>query len=322
LEYITSQKVVNIDLPILGQEQYLLSKSSDYGWFRDEDHIIAFFIDKRFIFKRLVFTTEVIKKKKDELTREKEFLDDIITYVKKYKICDFISKAQSNVVFNKCPKNVECVPWGTYEVILERSKEELFSSFNQKSRNVIRKAIKSGVTVEQSNDTELVYENIKETLARQNSIHYPSLNYLQKICKLQNNVVFFVSKKDNIIQGSLVLLYDRSKGYAMYAGSIAKPLTGSVDLLHFEAMQFLQSKNVKLYDFVGTRINIQKGSKQDGIDKFKRKFNPNLVQGYAFRAIVRPFKYFLYYVLSGLYFKLKGISYRDPIIEISSNEEK
>jgi len=321
LEFIRQEKNIEIELPILGQEHYLSCKSNYYGWFRDEDYIIAFFIDKRLIFKRLVFTTGVIKKKKDELNREKEFLDDIITYVKKYKMCDFISKAQANVIFNECPKNVQCVPWGTYELTLERSKQELFSSFSQKSRNVIRKAIKSGVTIERSKNIKLVYQNIKETLTKQHSIHYPSLNYLNKIYKLQNNVVFFVAKKDNIIQGSLVLSYDKFRGYAMYAGSIKRPQTGSIDLLHFEAMQFLQNKNVKMYDLMGTRIHIQKGSKQDGINKFKKKFNPNLVQGYAFRIIIRPFKYFLYYILSELYFKFNNIIYKDPILEILEDEK-
>lgn len=309
------------EMPILGKKEYLLTKSDTYGWFKDDDYVIAFFIDKHMIFKRLVFTTEVVGAKKNiSIEEEKLFLNKIINYIQEYKICDFVYKAQSNVVLKSCPKNSICVPWGTYEVNLECTEEELFNSFNQKSRNVIRKAIKSKVLVEQCQDIKDVYDNIKATLIRQKSIHYPSLSYLEKLNQMKTNVAFFVVKKSNIIQGSLVLLFDENKGYAMYAGSLQKPTTGSIDLLHFEAMKFLKTKNIKIYDFVGTRINIPKGSKQEGIDKFKRKFNPSLRTGYAFMTIINPIKYQLFTLLSKIYLFFKGYKYMDPILKIKSEE--
>lgn len=312
----------DFDLPILGQEKYLKTKSDDFGWLYDEKCVIAFFIDKKAIFRRMVFSTNVISNDKISKKTEKDFLNDLIHYIKSNKLCDFIYKAQSNVVFSVCPSNVDCVPWGTYEVNLERSEEQLFASFNYKCRNVIRNAIKNGVIVEKSENVHDIYENIKSTMMRQKSIHYPSYDYLNHLNNLENGSILFVVKKDNVIQGSLVLLYDDYKGYAMYAGSIQRPQTGSLDLLHFEAMKFLQTKNIKKYDFVGTRLNIQKGSKQEGIDRFKRKFNPELIEGYAFRVIVRPFKYFLFFVMSSIYFKLKGIQYTDPILTIQAEELK
>jgi len=105
----------------------------------------------------------------------------------------------------------------------------------------------------------------------------------------------------------------------MYAGSIATPQVGSLDLLHYEAMLLLQSKGVNIYDFVGTRLHITKGSKQAGIDRFKRKFNPTLRKGIAFRTVINPLKYYLYLYLSKVYFALKGIRYNDPISQIQNN---
>jgi len=312
----------DFDLPILGQAKYLKTKSDDFGWFYDENCVIAFFIDKKAIFTRMVFSTNVILNGKITKEMEKDFLNDLILYIKNNKLCDFIYKAQSNVVFSVSPSNVDCIPWGTYEVSLDGDADHLFNSFNQKCRNVIRNSIKNGVVVEKSENVHDIYENIKSTMMRQKSIHYPSFDYLNKLNNLKNGSVFFVVKKDNVIQGSLVLLYDDNKGYAMYAGSIQRPQTGSLDLLHFEAMKFLQAKNIKKYDFVGTRLNIQKGSKQEGIDRFKRKFNPELKEGYAFRVIVRPFKYFLFFVMSSIYFKLKGLQYTDPILTIQAEDLK
>jgi len=319
IQLLRNEPFVSFHLPILGQEKYLKCKSDEYGWFVNDKYAIAFFIDQRAVFRRLVFTTSVICKF-DILSsvEERKFLNEIIDYIKENRLCDFIYKAQSNVVFKSCPKESDCVPWGTYEVNIEKSKEEIFASFNAKARNAIRKALKEDVKIEQTNDISLVVENIKETLLRQYSVHYPSVDYVQKLQNnLKENVVFLVAVKQLKIQGSLILVYDKDRGYAMYAGSIKSPVTGSLDLLHFEAMQFLALKHVKIYDFVGTRINIQKNSKQAGIDRFKRKFNPVLRTGYAFRTIVNQEKYFLYKVISKLYFTLRGYKYLDPISEIT-----
>lgn len=308
-------------LPILGKKEYLETKSRNYGWLVTTNYILPFFLDKRSIFTRMVFTTGPIGKKEGLNNQdEKKFLDAVVDYVKKHTLCDFIYKAQSNVVFNVCPKESDCVPWGTYEVDLLKSDEELFNSFEGKSRNVIRKAIKEGVEVQVTEDIDLVYQHIKETLERQNSIHYPSRKYLEKLLNLKANVVFLIAMKKNAIQGSLVLLYDQERGYAMYAGSSNAPQTGSLDLLHYKAMTYLQKKNVSTYDFVGTRINIKKGSKKEGIDRFKRKFKPVLKEGYAFRTIIRPVKYYLYVLVSKLYLGLKGYAYTDPISEIKKED--
>ena len=303
-------------LPILGEAKYLETKSDEYGWFVSKNFVLPYYIDKKSIFSRLVFSTNIISTQNTVTKKaEKLFLDSVVMLVKEKKLCDFIYKAQSNVVFDVCPRRSTCVPWGTYIVDLAKSEEELFTSFNSKARNAIRKAIKEGVSVSQTQDVYLIYENIKETLRRQSSVHYPSLEYIQKLHQL-DNAVFLVAKHKESVQGTLILLYDKHRGYAMYAGSIQKPVLGSLDLLHYEAMKFLQSKNIPLYDFVGTRLNIKKGSKQEGIDRFKRKFNPQLEQGFAFRTIVRPFKFYMYFFMVRLYFRLKDVRYTDPITEI------
>ena len=308
-------------LPVLGKKEYLETKSNEYGWFITNNFILPFYIDKRFIFRRLVFSTEPISREVFSDTQyEKFFMDNVIDYIKENKICDFIFKAQSNVVFNVCPKASKCVKWGTYKIDLLKSEDDLFASFDTKSRNVIRKALKEGVIVREEKNVEVIYQNIKDTLERQKSIHFPSLEYLNKVAQLSSGSKCLVALKDGVIQGSLVLLYDSYTGYAMYAGSVKSPQVGSLDLLHFEAMKLLQSEGVKNYDFVGTRINIKKGSKQEGIDRFKKKFKPKLIQGYAFRTVINPFKYLLYVLTTKIYFTLKGIKYSDPITEISAEE--
>ena len=75
------------NLPIFATEKYLKSKSNKYGWFLTDDFILPFTIDKKLIFKRLIFTTETIYLNKN-LTEieEKEFLNNVVSYCKKNNI--------------------------------------------------------------------------------------------------------------------------------------------------------------------------------------------------------------------------------------------
>jgi len=323
LKIITNQSEIGVSLPILAQEYFLKTKSDNYGYFMSDNFVLPFFLETRNIFVRMVFTTGIIRKHDGlSLDDEKNFLDSVVDYTRQHRLCDFIYKPQANAVFNVCPKDGQCIQWGTYVINLDKTEEELFGSFNQKARNLIRKSIKLGTVVEMSYDISLVYEMIKRTLVREKSLHYPSYTYLKKLSQLKENVVFLTAKLHNNIEGALVLLYDEKCGYALYAGRANYSTAGSIELLHFEAMKFLQTKNILIYDFVGTRINIKKGTKQERIDKFKKKFNPKLIQGYSFEVAINPIKYFFYSNLVQIYFKLHNIDYRDPVMTIKAEEKE
>ncbi|MCJ8327991.1 MAG: peptidoglycan bridge formation glycyltransferase FemA/FemB family protein [Campylobacterales bacterium] len=321
VKIILNKEKIGFDLPILASEEYLKIKSNNYGWLSDDRFILPFFIDKRLIFKRLVFTYSLIHLKENlTLEDKKDFMDNVIDKIRDEKNCDFIYKAQSNVIFNVCPKDSDCVPWGTYEIDLSLDDESLLKSFHGKHRNVIKKALKDGVIVEICDDYKLIYENIKTTLNRQNSIHYPSLEYLAKLKEnIGKNILLLKATKDGDLQGTALIIYDDNRGYYMYGGSIPRPHTGSVNLLQFEAMKILKSKGIKIYDLVGARIKVESGSKYEGIQRFKSRFGANLIEGYAFRTIFNPIKYKLFNLVTTLYLKLKGYKYLDPITQL---EEK
>lgn len=318
MRIINNQNEIKVNLPILVREEYLKCKSDNYGWIENDDFIIPFIIDKRLIFKRLVFTDRLIKKRSDlSQNDEKEFLEEMIEFIKSQNICDFISKPQSNVFFSVCPENAECIEWGTYISEIQKDDEELLKSFHSKHRNVIRKSLKEGLKVEFINDENIVYENIKNTLLRQKSPYYPSLNYLKCLKQnIPNNLLMAVVKKENNIQGSAIVVFDDLMGYYMYGGSIERPFAGSVNLLQYEIMKNLRDRDVKYYDFVGARICVEKGSKYEGIQRFKSRFGAKLKKGYAFRVIYKPFKYKLFNSLASIYLKKQGLKYEDSFESI------
>jgi hypothetical protein len=315
---------INIELPIFANEAYLKSKSNDYGWFLNEKFIIAFTIENKLIFKRLIFTNETIYlDKKLNIKDEKLFLNELTIYCKLNSICDFIYKAQANAVFNTYPDGADYIEWGTYESKLNRTVEDNFSKFRSKDRNIIRKAIKSDVTVKITNNIEEIYKNIKSTFIRQNSLFFPSLNYLKTLEKnLGDKIIFFVVEHQEVIQGSAIIVYDEKRAFYFYGGSITKPINGSINLLQYKILEHLYTKNVQYYDLMGARVCIEKGSKFEAIQKFKSRFGTNLKKGYAFRVIINPLKFRLFTLMVTAYFKLKGSQYLDPIETIRRCNEQ
>ena len=312
------------NLPIFAHENYLKTKSKEYGWFKNDKFLLPFIIDQHFIFRRLIFTTEIIYlNNKTSLEEEKNFLNEIVDYCKKNKICDFIYKPQANAVFNIFPNNSLNAEWGTYEIDLRnKSIDEIFNNFHSKHKNVIRKAIKSEVKIKQLDDIEIVYQNIKETFERQKSLYYPSLDYLKKLKdNLQDNLLIIGSFYQDKLQGCAVIPYSKERAYYLYGGSIQRPFTGSLNYMHYEIIKFLKEKEVKYYDFMGARLCLEKGSKFEGIQRFKSRFGARLKKGYAFIVPINNIKYKLFIFLVKNYFRFKGTFFEEPIVNLRKCDE-
>jgi lipid II:glycine glycyltransferase (peptidoglycan interpeptide bridge formation enzyme) len=65
-------------------------------------------------------------------------------------------------------------------------------------------------------------------------------------------------------------------------------------LLQWEAIRSFQKLGILRFDFVGARINPEKGSKQEAINSFKRRLGGKLIQGYMWKYALRPVKSIAY----------------------------
>lgn len=304
---------------ILCSADYLRVKSNKYGWFCDENYVMPFFIDEQLhFFRRLIITHSPIKIIDGNCTdaQYKKFLDDVFDYLDNNKqIADYVEKPQANVVISTPPNSrikLKLIPWGTYLVDLSVGEEQLISTFHSKHRNVIRKAIKDGVTVSMATAQE-THDLIADTLARQ-TVHAPSMQYYERLLiNIPNNVAFYKAEYNGVIEGVAVIIYDDECGYYMYGGSSGHHHVGSVNYLQYEIMLDLKKKGVKYYDLVGARIVYEEGSKYEGIQRFKSRFASQLVEGYSFKYIVNPLKYKLFIACVKLYGKLHGFNYSDSI---------
>ncbi len=111
---------------------------------------------------------------------------------------------------------------------------------------------------------------------------------------LGENVKIFLAKYQDVVQGCTVVPFSGKSAYYVYGGSADRPLAGANNLLHWVAIQKFREMGVREYDFVGVRINPEKGTKQEGLLTFKKRFGGQLVQGFMWKYPINPFKYFVY----------------------------
>ena len=317
IQIIKKEDNICLELPFFGTEKYLSSKNNDFGWFCSDNFVLPFLLYKSFIFKRIVFTNEVISKKNTSIEEEQEFLEKVVTYIKKNKICDYIYKPSPNAVFRTYPRNSDSFRWASYIITPESNIENMINNITPSSeRTKVRKAIKDGIKIELTNDYKLVYDLCNETLVRQNiqlAINKDEF-YGQFENLYPNNMLMFKATYNDKIEAVTVIFKDKNNAYSEYVGRVLQAHTGSVRLLNLFAMKYLvDNYDIKNFDFIGAVPDIKKQTKECRIQKFKKEFGTKLKEGYQFRVIINPIKYYLFITLLKLKLKLKKINYVDPV---------
>jgi hypothetical protein len=319
IEIVRTSDSFSNKLPVFGTEQFLAAKSSEFGWFIDGACVLPFIIDKHLCFRRLIFTTEIIPLTRvPTLEQEKDFLDEVM------RVCesepslgvDFVATAQANAVFRIAPSESEPIPWGSYIVDLQQSEDAMFNGCHSKHRNVIRNALGNGVEIRTTNDVGEIYRNIRDTMKRQNLLFFPSRSYLARLQgNLGGNLTFYTAYYKDVLQGAAVVAHNEFGGFYYYGGSIARPFTGSLNLMQYEIMKDLKRKGRATYDLMGARIDTGGDPKIEGIQRFKARFASSFKQGYTFRKIIRPVRHRLFVCAVKAYCAIKGAHYNGDVID-------
>jgi hypothetical protein len=298
-------------LSICCSEPYLRTISSEYGWiggFADSSLLCLLpYNILRIPFLRLArFTSETIFLENPiELEKEKDFLNGVVDYFRSMGV-DLIIPATFNSLFRTYPDGANAVPYGTYIVDLQQSEDALWKNVHPKHRNKIRIAKKTGVIIKNG----IEYVNTANTLVQDSferstkgllnslrlKIRMNEHSIREQAASLGDHSRIFVAEYEGIIQGCAVIYYSDYCAYYMHGGSVAHPMTGSTNLLQWEAMSFFRNLGVRFYNFVGARIDPEPGSKQESLKMFKGRFGGELKQGYMWRYSLHPLKSRLYSV--------------------------
>ena len=143
-------------------------------------------------------------------------------------------------------------------VIDDISIDELERSFTDRRRKQIKKALKSGVVVEESSDIEEFYRLNSLTFKRQGREIPYSLEFIKRLyssCSLHNAVKILRAKDSSgeTIAASF-LVYDASSIYYLMGGiDPNKKDLGGMDLVQLEGIKFAL-RSGRVFDFEGSMI--------------------------------------------------------------------
>lgn len=289
------------DVSVFASESFLKAVGDDYGWIGGIDQagtlrcILPYTIVRKVIIRMVRFRVETIAFGEEMgVEEEKSFLNKTVAYFRSIG-ADLIIPATTNTIFRAYPDGAIAAPYGTYMIDLRQDQETLWGNLNSSHRRKVRVAMKEGVKIRSGVEfMDIAYELIRDTFRRSKMGFMGYEAFKQYLLGLGNHVRIFVTDYQGAIQGCLVVPFSLHTAYYVYGGSIPQPRMGATNLLHWEAMLTFRELGVQRYDFVGVRINPEKGSKQEGLMQFKQRFGGQLNQGYMWKYALHPLKFALY----------------------------
>lgn len=295
------------DLPIFSSENFLRSVSDEYGWLGGAENsgklrcILPYTIIRKGIFRMVRFRTETIFLDQQlDIQDEKSFLNSVVDYFRLIG-ADLIIPATTNTIFRTYPDGADAAPYGSYIIDLSQPEDVLWRNVAKISRQNISTAIKSGVTIRAGAEyTDTSYALVKETFKRSKLPFMSHEAFKRYVAGLGEYGRVMVAEYQGTVQSSTVYAFSNHSAYAVYGGNLAETHQGTMKLLQWEAIRLFQKLGVRRFDFVGTRIDPEKGSKQEALDSFKRRFGAVLKQGYIWKYSIHPLKYRLYHLAAYL----------------------
>ena len=176
-----------------------------------------------------------------------------------------------------CSDMYDVVRLGETVYIDLRDEDYVWNNFTGKNRNVIRKAIKEGVTIHHTDEPWIIDEFMEiynSTMDRDEATdyYYFKKEYYESIVhELKGNYSFFYAMKDDkIIAVSIILFANNRMHYHLSASRREFQRFAPTNLMLFEACKFGIERGFSAFHLGGGV-----GSKEDGLYKFKKSFNKN-----------------------------------------------
>lgn len=300
----------NPQLPIFASESYLRHLGPEYGWIGGMNEggalacVLPYVVIRKARLRLVRFTVEPIPLGAEfDLEQERQFLNAAVALLRSMKT-DVVIPATFSTLFRTCPDGAIPAPYGNFIVDLTRGEDALWQGIHHKHRNVIRNAVKTGVTVRTGSEyLESAYALTRESFIRsaRNLVERRRVesrldihDFQRLVEDLGQYVRVLVAEHQGTIQSAAIIPFSQHSAYYMHGGSIAKPMTGASNLLQWEAMRAFAGLGVRRYDFFGARVAPEPGSKADGIAKFKERFGGAFHTGWMWKIPFSRPKYALY----------------------------
>jgi hypothetical protein len=288
-------------LSIYASETLLKLVGDDYGWIEGIDEagkrrcILPYSIIKKPLIKMARFRVETIPVGEElSLVEEKEFLNSAVAYLRGIG-ADMIIPATTNSIFRTYPDGAVAAPYGTFIVDLSQPEEKLWGNMHSNHRNKVRSAMKNGIDIRTGMEyLDAAYDIICGTLGRSHSHFIKHEEFERFVRGLKENLEILVACHQDTVQGCVVVPFSAHSAYFLYSGRSASAATGAMNLLKWESMLHFRRLGVHYFNFVGVRVDPEKGSKQEGLLNSKKRFGGRYVQGYIWKYPISRLKYTVY----------------------------
>lgn len=251
-------------------------------WFVEDDLALAFIKSDRIGMAKVTQWSRAFRLDGAPISidEERNLYQSWLKYCSGYRI-DLIGHAPPHALPRCAPNGVTAVEFGSYCIDLGDSMDILWSRCHSKHRNSIRKAEKDGVSVKFGIDhLDAAISGINETMMRQKLSLVSDKNIDNFVRGLgEERVLIGVAYREGKSQAAIIVPFSKFSAYYSYGGTTHSPSPGSMNLLMWRAIEELKKRNCKKFDFVGARLNPEKGSKYEGIQAFKERFGAQLEVG-------------------------------------------
>jgi hypothetical protein len=284
-------------LPIFSSESFLKAVGDEYGWIGGIGTsgklrcVLPYTILQKSVFRMVRFRVETIQIGNGfDVQEEKLFLDSVIGYFRSID-ADIIIPATTNTIFRTYPHGADVAPYGSYVIDLLQTEESLWRNIERITRQNINTAKKNGVTIRSGLEhIDEAYKLIVDTFKR-SKLPFMSLESFKRYMNgLGENGKVMIADYKGVPQSYGIFAFSDYCAYAVYAGNTEKLQQGANKLLYWEAIRSFKNIGVQRYDFVGARVDPEKGSKAWSINLLKKHFGAKFIQGYMWKYPLRPLK--------------------------------
>ena len=191
-----------------------------------------------------------------------------------------------------------------------QTKDQLFKSFKQNTRNLISRAERKGVKVRELNREELpLFKKITESTSERRHFSDKTLDYYQTMYDLfaaKNQVKFLVAEAENIPLAAAMFITYGDEVIYLFSGSDEKYMKeyNAQYLIQWHMIKYALDHKFKKYNFYGIQGLPDPSAKDYGIFRFKKGFttpeNGRVIELLGAYELPLSSFYYLHQILSSL----------------------
>ena len=193
-----------------------------------------------------------------------------------------------------------------------KTKDQIFSEFQSKTRYNVRLAGRKGVVIKEGNRDDLkVFHDIMVETGKRDNFLIRSLSYFEKMydeLAPEHMKLLLAYHEDRAIAGIIPIMYGNKVWYLYGASSNTDRNLMPNYLLQWTMIQEAIDRGADMYDFRGVSGVVDENHPQYGLYRFKKGFNARFVEFIGEVYIpYKPLKYKLYKFSEKAFRTLRGI---------------